>query len=430
MSPKYDAKRGTTPRQKIFKRILFATTTVLIVGLIWIGWPIYGFLSNQYETARLPWGWTDLPVEAPIGTSQVKPAFVEAGEKATRSLKIRRAKIGAPSLSAAISINGELVWANAVGWENVAKTKAASHETIYRIGSTSKAVMATGLARLIAEGTMDLNAPISTYSKDLPNPKWNAFTPRQLISHTAGLTAYEENNDWIGFYHSLALRYHFADPKASLSVFDGADLLYEAGTQFHYSGFDNVLLSAVMQDAAKKPFNVLMSSRVFAPNNLTALQPAHDVPRKAVSYQAKGSKVKPWRSVDLSQKLAAGGYASTPSDLAILGAAWLDGDFIPADIREVFWTPLPISNEQDYALGFRRKSWPIDGVGEVEHLNHGGVSKGAQCWLMIIPKHNMTLAISTNRRTDNFSDFASAAFDLLEIFIPASKDTAQNAAGR
>ena len=404
------------------KRKRFYVLALIFAGLAWVLWPIYGFLSNQYETARLPWGWTELPAEAPIGASQVKAAYVEAGGKATKILEARRAKIGAPSLSAAISVNGELVWANAVGWENVSQNKAASHETIYRIGSTSKAVMATGLARLVAEGAMDLDAPISTYSKDLPNPDWNELTPRQLISHTAGLPAYEENNDWVGFYHSLALRHHFEDPKISLSVFDGADLLYEADTQFHYSGYDNILLSAVMEAAANEPFNALMSSRVFAPNNLTALQPAHDVPQKAVFYQTKGSKVKPWRSVDLSHKLAAGGYAATPSDLAILGAAWLNDDFIPAHIREVFWTPLPISNDQDYALGFRRKTWPIDGVGEVEHLNHGGVSKGAQCWLMIIPEHNMTLAISINRRTENFSDFASAAFDLLEVFIPAAQD--------
>ena len=216
----------------------------------WILWPIYGFLSNQYETARLPWGWVDLPVETPIGTSHVKPAYVNTGDKATKALEAKRAKIGAPSLSAAITVNGELVWANAVGWQDVAKKIPASHETVYRIGSTSKSVTATGLARLVADGTMTLDAPISTYSKDLPNPAWNDFTARQLMSHTAGLVAYEENNDWVGFYHSLALRHHFEDPKTSLSVFDGADILYEPGTQFLYSGYDNILVSAVMQDAA------------------------------------------------------------------------------------------------------------------------------------------------------------------------------------
>jgi len=74
---------------------------------------------------------------------------------------------------------------------------------------------------------------------------------------------------------------------------------------------------------------------------------------------------------------------------------------------------------QDYALGFRRKSWLISGAGNVEHLNHGGVSKGAQCWLMIIPDHNISIAISTNRRTDDFFDFGDVYVDILATFIEA-----------
>ena len=50
---------------------------VILALISWILWPIYGFLSNQYETARLPWGWVDLPAETPIGTSHVKPAYVD-----------------------------------------------------------------------------------------------------------------------------------------------------------------------------------------------------------------------------------------------------------------------------------------------------------------------------------------------------------------
>lgn len=122
--------------------------------------------------------------------------------------------------------------------------------------------------------------------------------------------------------------------------------------------------------------------------------------------------------------MAAGGYIATPSDLAILGGAWLNDDYISSNTRDEFWTPAKLEdgsvNEQDYALGFRKKSWEIAGVGQVTHLNHGGVSKGAQCWLMIIPEYNMTVAISTNRRTDEFFDFGDVYVDLLELFIPAS----------
>ena len=426
MSPKHDEKPGSSQRRTQFKKLLFVTTSVLIIGLIWVGWPIYGFLSNQYETARLPWGWQTLPKEMPKDEVLLDSNFAGPGKAAMGLLEDRRAKIGAPSLSAAIAIDGELVWAGAVGWSDVENRIPITVKTSYRIGSTSKPVGITGLARLVGAGMIELDGPISTYLTDLPNSAWANFTARDLASHTAGLPGYEENNDWIGFYKSLALTTRYTDPKKALSVFDGADVLFEPKEDFHYSGFDNVLLSAVMQKAGGKSFNDLMSEIVFDPIGLQATLP--DYLREegqpfARSYQTKGDTVKPWRKVDLSHKLAAGGYVSTPSDLARFGAAWLDDDFIPSDIREIFWTPAPLSdgtvNEQNYALGFRRNSWPIDGVGDVVFLNHGGVSKGAQCWLMIVPEYELTLAISVNRRTENFFDFADVYVTLLEEFIPA-----------
>lgn len=413
------------PRKKRLWRIL----AIILIGLfVWIFWPIYGFLSNQYETARLPWGWQELPTDMPRNQSEFDPAYAEAASAAMEILAERRQKIQAPSLSAAIVIKDELVWAGAIGWSDVSEKVAVGTKTTYRIGSTSKAVGITGLSRLVAAGSLDLDAPISTYLEDLPNEDWDAFTAKQLASHTAGLAAYEENNDWVGFYQSLALTTRYTDPEKALSVFDGADTLFNPGDKFHYSGFDNVLLSAVMQSAADVPFDELMARQVFDPLGLNATLPDHERSAEipfAMSYQVKGEKFKPWRNVDLSHKLAAGGYVSTPSDLALLGAAWLEESFIPEGVRDEFWTPVKLNsgevNVQDYALGFRRKSWPIEGVGDVVHLNHGGVSKGAQTWLMIVPEHNLSLAISTNRRTDNFFDFADVYVDLLEVFIPASK---------
>jgi len=411
------------------RKKLFLGITIFITSLLfWMAWPIYGFVSNQYEVARSPWGWSELPEQTVNNSRLHNPAYANAGDAAQNILAKRRQKILAPSMSAAVAIEGKLVWAGAVGWRNVKEQKAATPKTAYRIGSSSKSVGVTGLARLVGAEIINLDAPIAIYHNALPNQHWEKFTTRQLASHTAGLTAYEENNDWFGFYQSLALTSHFADPQKALSVFDGADILYPSGDKFHYSGFDNVLLSAVMQQAAKQPFDDIMQSYVFDPLGLTSIQPDYLRSQDgefAISYQTKGGKFKPWRKVDLSHKLAAGGYVSTPSDLALLGAAWMNDNFISPDIRTQFWTPIVLAsgevNNNDYALGFRRKSWNVEGVGTVEHLNHGGISKGAQCWLMIIPEHNMSIAIMTNRRTNTFFDFGDVYVDLLEVFIPAAE---------
>jgi len=421
-----ELKKSPKGKRKILRWIAF----FLFCLLIWVLWPIYGFVSNQFEIARLPFGWQSLPSEVPVQENIFNPIYSEAGQKATALLVQRREDISAPSISAAMSIDGELVWTSAIGWADIENEIPVTSETIYRIGSTSKAVGITGLSRLVSKGQIDLDQRIGTYVSDLPNSAWTEFTPKQLASHTAGLAAYEENNDWIGFYQSLALSTRFETSKASLSVFDRADILFNPSEDFHYSGFDNVLLSAVMEQVADQSFNHFMTDAVFSPLGLEATGPDHlrDPNRPfATSYQNKGKKFKSWRQVDLSHKIAAGGYVSTPSDLALLGAAWLDDDFIPADIRAQFWTPVKLSNgevnEQNYALGFRRSNWTIPDVGEVTFLNHGGVSKGAQCWFMIVPEHNMTLAISINRRTDEFFDFADIYVDVLAEFIPAIPST-------
>lgn len=410
------------------RKVLKAGLVFFIFGVLtWILFPLYGFVSQQYETARLPWGWSDLPNQPVPSTFISTPPYDKIADQATKILLRRRQLIDAPSLSAAVAVNDQVIWAAAAGWRDIQKQLPATPYTSYRIGSSSKAVAITGLARLVKDKEVDLDAPISGYVNDLPNAAWKMLTARQLASHTAGLAAYEENNDWLGFYQSLALTSHYADPHEALDVFDGADMLHSAGEKFHYSGFDNVLLSAIMQSAAKMPFDEFMHERVFKPLNLSSIQPSYSqssATEKARSYQVKGKTYKPWRKVNLSHKLAAGGYVATPSNLALLGTAWLDDGFIPPSLREDFWTPVKLSNgavnKQDYALGFRRKSWPIESFGQVEHLNHGGVSKGAQCWFMIIPEYNMAIAISTNRRTDDFFDFADVYVDLLELFLPVS----------
>ncbi|VAV94100.1 hypothetical protein MNBD_ALPHA06-698 [hydrothermal vent metagenome] len=399
--------------------------TALTVLLIWLGWPIYGFVSNQFEKIRSPFGWVELQDNAPATQELYDGSYLAAGNISLRLLSDRRSKIHAPSLSAAIAIDGKLVWAGAVGWQDVKADIAATPSTIYRIGSTSKAVTATGLARLVTSKNFDLDVPISSYSSDLPNVSWTELTARQLASHTAGLPGYEENTDWIGFYKSMALTSRFNNPKDSLCMFDGAELLYPPGSDFLYSSYDIILLSAVMQDASGLPYLKLMNEAVFSPLALHTIEPdtvRNNLEHRAVSYQIKGRQVKPWRSVDLSHKLAAGGFVASPSDMARLGVAWLDENFIAPDVRDDFWQPVRLTNGnvniEDYAIGWRRKSQTIKTVGSITHLNHGGVSKGSQFWLMIVPEYGVSIAISTNRRTDAFFDFADIYEDILEEFIP------------
>lgn len=146
--------------------------------------------------------------------------------------------------------------------------------------------------------------------------------------------------------------------------------------------------------------------------------------------KGRSSQVRKWRNVDLSHRLAGGGFISTSSDLVNMGSAFLDDNFISTKTRTTFWPPqvLPDGSEtpMGYALGWRFFKMKLnDELGEISFANHGGVSRGAQSWLMVIPEHNMSIAVNINANTENFWHFGKVSLALAKIFILAKNEQAK-----
>jgi len=198
----------------------------------------------------------------------VDPAYAEAAAAAKPILETHRAEIHAPSISAAVAVDGRLVWSAVSGFADLDQTRAASTRSLYRIGSTSKAVTGTLLARMVDAKLVELDTPISTYIDELPNPQWEAVTLRQLASHTAGIPSYEANRDWIGVYRALALREHHENVAEGLDYFDDSPLMFEPGSGFEYSSYDVNLMSVVLQEAGHAAFDLLMEEWVTRPLGL------------------------------------------------------------------------------------------------------------------------------------------------------------------
>ena len=363
---------------------------------------------------------------APYAERLGSKAWHEAAKSARTTLEDARARHGLPALSVAVAIKGEIVWAAASGWADVENRTPAGLATRYRIGSTSKAVTATALARLVDQGVMRLDSPINDWASDLPNPQWGMLTPRQLASHMAGIVDYDQNRDLVGLFHSIRERKQFASVREALTVFDGNRLKYAPGTGFRYTSFDVVLLSAAMERAAALPFLDLLDREIASPLGTATLSADHQdraMPDRATFYWRRNAVLKPWARVNHSYKWAGGGLIATSSDLARIGAAWLDPRYIRPETRAAFWTPQRLAdgeiNEQGYAIGWR--SNPNRRVlGEAMPLwnvHHGGVSKGAYSWLVIYPEQELVVALNANARLDDFSDFIAIEQDISRAFL-------------
>ena len=158
---------------------LGAVLAVLLVSIAYLVAPFYHFFAEDNPAMTGPFGWTEVHDEAPYAEGVVDPDYRVAAERAKAILNEHRALIHAPALSAAIAIDGEVVWSAASGWADIRAGKAATPSTLFRIGSTSKAVTGTLFARMVDAGLVEVDAPISDYIKDLPNEDWRTITPRR-----------------------------------------------------------------------------------------------------------------------------------------------------------------------------------------------------------------------------------------------------------
>lgn len=394
------------------------------IAFMWFAWPIYQFLA--YEGKVPMWFPTD--VDAPDQYPRTTDFLTHPQSSlALDLLAEHREKIHTPSMSAAVAIDGKIVWAGAVGWANIEKHIPATTDTQFRIGSTSKAVTATLLAKLFQDGKIELDKPISNYVSNLPNPQWNNITPRQLASHSSGLPDYLDNyGDVWGMYYLFKLDKRYTSVRESLEVFDDNDLLFTPGSQFHYTSFNTVLQSVVLEVVAGEPFLSAMRNHIFTPLGMNATGAEYEFfqPNSVATFywnkDGKYPAFREWQKVDLSHRLAGGGFISTPSDMVKLGSAWLDERFITPEVRQQFWQSQTLAdgsiNPQNYALGWRWANYE-DKNGIVRNANHGGVSRGSQSWLMVIPERNMAVAVMINANVEEFWDFGQVSMPLARLFF-------------
>jgi len=416
--------RAMTIRLRTLSKLLLA---VVFIGLLWLLLPVYGFFAYRGGAPLPPTGWHTMSQNAPVVQELHNPIYEKNAENALQAISRHREAINVPAISAAVAIGGDVVWAGAAGWADLATEAPATPQTVFRIGSTSKALTGTALARLVDRGLMDLDRSISDYLREVPNAAWSDITARQLASHMAGLPHYGDNSDLPGLYRTIALQSHFASVTDALTVFDGSELLYEPGTKFEYSSLGTVLLGAVIGAAAGTPYRELMRREVLEPAGMSAtvVAPKRSAPGTSLAtfYLRRDGEFREWRAVDLSHRLPGGGYASTPADLARLGALVLDDDYLSARTRTVFWQPQKTAdgtvNEQDYAIGWRWREYEVEGVGLARNANHGGVSRGSQCWLLVFPDYDMAVAVTTNTNTEEFAEFGAIWRDLFVAFASA-----------
>lgn len=344
------------------------------------------------------------------------PATAQLGEPAESTLRSRLAEAitalrthqdtsGVVGLSAAIAVDGRLVWSGGFGHADLRHRVEAGPETVSRIGSISKPVAAVAAMALWDAGKLDLDAPIRRY---LPSyPQANAHvTMRQLMGHTAGVRHYEGDE----FLSNVA----YTDVVSPLSVFWEDPLLFEPGSDYSYSTYGWTVVSAVTEGAdGGRPWLRILYEEVIDPLGLVGMQPEWQdsiIPHHA-SFHELDRRTGTWTNapeVDLSNKWAGGGLVATAADVVNFALGVLHGGVLSDAARAEMWRKQTPEGEASYGLGW--------GVGEIaghRAVSHSGGSTGATAMLILLPDDGIAVAVLGNTSGVGHAGIARRVIEIL-----------------
>ena len=184
-----------------------------------------------------------------------------------------------PGLSVAVGAGGDIVWAEGFGWADLENRVPVAPDTRFRIGTASTALTSAAVGLLLEKGRLKLDDEIQTYVPAFPEKQW-PVTLRQLMGHLAGV-----RND--GGDEGPLLSARCERPVEGLQHFAERSLLFEPGTQYRYSSYGWILVSAAVEAAADEPFLTFMRKQIFEPlgmDDTRADSATEPIPDRATSY--------------------------------------------------------------------------------------------------------------------------------------------------
>jgi CubicO group peptidase (beta-lactamase class C family) len=197
------------------------------------------------------------------------PGHMAAVTDAPRTIDELRARIAEvlerdqlPGAAIAVVGPDGPIWVGGIGVRDVETRAPMDADTVFRVGSLSKSVVALGVMRLVDQGKLDLDRPLREILPDveIDNP-WEAVAPvtlAQCMEHTAGLDEVRFNEVFTDD-EGLAVRDTLAINPRSRRI------RWRPGTRHGYSNVGYTLAARAIEVATGEPFDAYLRREILAP---------------------------------------------------------------------------------------------------------------------------------------------------------------------
>jgi D-alanyl-D-alanine carboxypeptidase len=274
-------------------------------------------------SAEPPQSTTTIPERTTTTTTTV-PVRPAAWKSFDDALAYRMLGAGDYAVSVAIAVDGRVVHTGAFGYRvppppprkrgggtndrprSRQRPDGVQTTDRFRIASISKILTATVVLQLVEDGELKLDQPVARQLADyvgvrVTDPGVAAITVRQLLSHTSGLSTYDDLFFGAG-----------ADScRTAAAVGLTGNLVAPPGTRYVYSNLGFCLLGLLIEQVTGRPYEVEVRKRLLEPLGITGM-------RVAATFDPNPAEVEhpsvPTRNY-MEVLGPAGAWVATPGDL-------------------------------------------------------------------------------------------------------------------
>lgn len=280
-----------------------------------------------------------------LGTSLFATEF-DTGKLSELRAAIRKS-LAAHLVSGAVVVVGSkagVAHTEVDGSRNLATDDKMTADTVFRIASMTKPIVALAVMQLQEAGRLNVNDPVEKHLPEFAGQWLNGgkaddggmvlkkpsrpITIRDLLTHTSGLPGgYPAKFGELYFTRHLTLA-------ESIYMQSQRPLDFEPGSKWAYCNAGIDTLGRIVEVISGQPFETYLQRSIFHPlgmHDTECLVRPDQRPRIAVVYESKDGKLvevpRPLIGLELNSKhpMPAGGLVSTATDLAKLYQCLLNG---------------------------------------------------------------------------------------------------------
>ena len=312
----------------------------------------------------------------------------------------------AAGVGIAVVEKNNIVYTGGFGYRDLSRKLPVSANTLFAIGSCTKAFTATIIGMLDSEGKLDIDKPLINYLPDfrLYND-WLTMhvTPRDMMCHRTGLPRHDMS--WYGFpttRDSFIYRMRFFEPSAELRE------------KWQYNNFMFLTQGVLAEKITGKSWEQNVRDRIFTPLGMrNTVFSISDMTRSfdfARGYFEKKDSIRPMPYFNIDAIGPAGSINSCPADMAKWVMTWINGgkfggkEVIPAthvteatSSQMTIGGGLPTKETPDVYFSNYGFGWFLSSFRGHYRVEHGGNIDGFSASTSFFPSDSIGIVVLVNQ---------------------------------